>query len=493
MRRTAFVLVLVLLAGWQVAGAHGEADYYGVFYFQDMAEVIGFNADEMWTVRDLPDPVLDVYPQGALSAPIEPMWSLDGTALYITLWQEDGVKNTLYRYQPASDQLTPLVNSDEIGGCSGFITLVSISPDGRYGLLCSAAFADEPILDLQTGTLIKNDLIPGAEGVLGTECYVTAFAWALAEQRVMVGKHCGLMNGSSTLETIDTADWTTIRYEPMQGLWLWFPSVLIPSNSPYLLSETTSRSDTGSTIIQVAPDTGKVETVSEGTRLQVAADRSFGVFVRDGHFVRLATDSLTVNDTELADHNCQPAGVADSLYYVCQDTETSLVSFSENDVTETVIYEGAADNLSFDTARRVWAVADENGVELFDLNGEQWTSQGTLEGNVAVSGHRAWHYPWFSFDWVQAGETEPREISVNIQTGETAATPEAGLHLASFSPDGLWWVYTNDADELNEQVAIYNHASGERTFQAEGAYFAPDSYGSFGPAQYIYWSQVTPQ
>jgi len=544
------LLCLLLLSSFNDVQAQNAPPYWAVYYVNGSARVVGFDQTNVWTVRDIPHVVVDTYLQSNFEMPITPSWSPDGQTLYLTIKTGSGADQRieLDAFSPATNSLRSLISTapgpatyngfdpatnlpvpGTLPGCHTFestgrvwtktLTILSISPDGRYALLCSGRDSGNSILDLQTGKIVLQD-----GGAAEGDCSSSVYAWLLAQHRILIEKVCGMMTATSQLMVVDTNTWTTLATRTyvsdkntngdnigeVYNSWFWEEALLVSGTEPYILG-TVEAKNSDSSIVRVHPQSGLVDFLFKGSQPALASNSLLASFIDPkGHLMRLDLTTMKAQDTGLltsltqntyVESNCSPyppdpGSAQDVINYKCGVTDDnpapSFITLTTSTVSRYSIPIGdSRDTVEPSRRGSYWAIYKDKSrsIELHNRAGFDWSTQSAFPNSQFVAssspsrGH--WHGSWFIADLLPANATQPYEMAVNVETGESFLAPQPRLHQVSMSPDASLVIYL----DTNERLYAYNRKTQTLTLLTQGVEFSFSSVGRWGPAEYYYWSK----
>ena len=519
MRKFVCLLTVLIMSIPTFSGQAAANPLFGLVYpYATGYRLLVRYSDQTWQTREIPNMPLISYEQGGPDAPARPRWSADGRTIYFTGNPPGDTTNAtaLYAYDLASGKITPILTTHKIAGCNDAYVIESISPDGRYALMCSGeptgynseGLSSPAIIDLQQKRVVSSDLPPGQQDGSGGGCAESG-EWLPTYNRLLVFSDCGLMTRFPSVTLVDTRTWKTLGQYTEDSL-RSVGSYLVTKPRPYYLSAYAAADNSSGEFQLMWLDTGHVQKLSDGMNLLMAEDKSFAAFTRDDRLMRLNLSTLQIADVGPITHHAPDEQIpdalsaqGDTLYYLdTTQNDNDQVDIALIKLTATTrsegqrFYSGATPTIAMSDGPYLALDINHQQILVYKYDKLIWSNE-SADPNTYFLSSLSGSQVFLDVNTASGSE----QVTVNAEDGTTptpdsTATPELNIS-ADYQPviegpDG-WWVYYSGATQYNYgarplqgSALIYNQHTGEKLSLFDTDTVVNNS--QVAPYEFISWS-----
>jgi len=466
------LLGLILLLGAPPLHAQ-EPPRYGLAFGLAAEElrVAAFDGAFNWRVEILPARVLFGEKAGRL---VLPRWA-DAHTLYVVVYDPASttVATTLYRYDLLTAEFTRVVQvlaPDGSANFSEFVSIDSISPDGRYAWVSRLLNFGDFLVDLQTGALVPH-LAP---------CPARVLAW-LADEVILACTGAGFATPSIFALDLSNGGQTRQLLEPppdsRNAFARYVPAGQLLSRDRMLVGALDDAAiPTYLGVISAEAYTGDYYGI--GVNLRLAPGQDFAAFYADERLQRLNLASGRVVSLGAAEPN-SATWRGDTLGYWRTQQRDGLFEliYVESEAlrrSERILYQGGRpSNISIAPQGELFALefqprVGESYIEVYDAGVLTWVSDFVYPNSfitlqAPANAPIAWAGEWLHLNYVPELGVPPQTVAVNAETGANILPPIEGSAYVGQSPDGDWWLYTGLTDPTRtrrDRLVAYHHAEG---------------------------------
>lgn len=412
----------------------------------------------------------------------------------------DIIGGALYRYDLATHAFNTIVESIIDPGTYhvDYLSINSISPNGRYVWLTGQMNTDSYLVDVERG-----------QRLAARPCTLHVLAWLEREVVVSNTDFYGNRECERAVYTIDLETGEQSREIALpppsysEDFWLNYPVGGVLLDDQHIL--TTSWEDVPGVIDLLPLSGGPARHFGAGWSVSLsdsAQTVAFADFDDINHLKSLDLSTGTVQDLGLYTGPFHWEGETLHFWSAVEEGEDYRLYSAEavnGSASQQLLYQGPhPEEIQLSTSATDYAALqlkaedDQVYVRVFSAQGSVWDSR---EAFPEASMWFPWDIPhwtpdahWLHLDYQPVPGQSSAAVSVNLSTGEVLPAPEQGARVVSHSPDGAWWLYVVKGVEFNlpgDRLIAYHLATGAQTVLFDDAVLY-DSYHSPEHTSYIW-------